>query len=100
MRLSFDGVESFNEAVESLRFNNPASDSNAGQQMGSSSSMSLQDFEGDEDNITPSDQNTLRRVGSSSSIQDSETGSLRSEDIQVCFNNFPSNPEYTSANEM
>jgi hypothetical protein len=82
MRLSFDNEESFNEAVErplSLRYNNSPSDPNARQQMGSSSSMPLQESESlkNEDNITPSDPNLLRRVGSSSSIQ--ETPSRRSE---------------------
>ena len=39
MKLSFDDEESFKEAVESLRFNNPASDPNAEQQMGSRNSV-------------------------------------------------------------
>ena len=66
MRLSFDDEESFKEAVESLHFYNPPSDLNARQQMGSSSSMPLQDSERDEDNITPSDPNILRRVENTS----------------------------------
>ena len=71
MRLSFDDEESFKEAVETLRFNNPPSDSNTRQQMGSSSSMPLEDSERNEDNTFPSDPISLRQVGSSSSIQES-----------------------------
>ena len=57
MKLSFDDNESFKEAVESLRFNNPASDLDATQQMESRNSTPLQDSERNEDrdNITPSD---------------------------------------------
>ena len=43
MRLSFEDEESFKEAVESLRFNNPPSDPNAHQQIGSGSSLSIQE---------------------------------------------------------
>ena len=43
MRLSFDDEGSFQEAVESLRFNN--SDPNTRQQMGSNNSMPLDDTE-------------------------------------------------------
>ena len=96
MRLSFDDEESFKEAAESLRFNNPPIDPNTHQEMGSSGSMPLQDSERNEDNITSSDPNILRRVGSSSGIQERSHG----EDIQVWFNNPPSNPKYTSANGM
>ena len=69
MNLSFDDEESFKEAVGSLRFNNPPSDPNTLQQMGS---MVPQDSERDEDicfNNSPSDLpvNILRRVGSTSS---------------------------------
>ena len=70
MRLSFDDEQSFKEAVESLRFNNPPSDPNVQQQVGSSNSMPLQDSERseDRDNITLNDPITLRRVGSRSSL--------------------------------
>ena len=71
MRLSFNDEESFEEAIESLRFNNPPSDPNSQQQMGSSNSMPLEDSEWNdlnEDNISPSDPIPLRRVGSSSSL--------------------------------
>ena len=69
MRLSFDNEESFKEAVESLRFNsNPSNDPNARHQLESSSGMSLEDSESNEDNIIPSDPITLRRVGSSRTI--------------------------------
>ena len=96
MRLSFDDEASFKEAVESLRFNNPTSDPDA--QVGSSNSMPLEDYERNEDNSTPSDPITLRRVGSSSNLSIQET--RRSGDIQVSFDNPPSNPEleFTSAN--
>ena len=67
-----------NEAAESLRFNNPLSDPNTGQQIGSTSSMPLQDSERNEDDITLRDPNILRRVESSGSIQEIR----RSEDIQ------------------
>ena len=39
MKLSFDDEESFKEAAGSLRFNNPPSDSDSLQQVGSSSGM-------------------------------------------------------------
>ena len=93
MRLSFEDEESFKEAVESLRFNNPPSDPNAHQQIGSGNSLPLEDFE---DNFTPSDPiTTLRRVGSSSSLSIQET--RRNGDVQVSFNNPPSDPECTGA---
>ena len=94
MRTSFDGEESFQGAIESLRFNNPPSDPNAQQQMGSNNSVPLEDSEWNEDNIISSVPiTTLRRVGSSSSLGIQDT--RRSGDIQVCFNNPPSNPEFT-----
>ena len=94
MRLSFDDQESFKEAVGSFHFNNPSSDPNASLRMGSSSSsMPLDDSERDEGNITASDPITLRRLGSSSSLSIQET--RRSEDIQACFNNPPTIPEFT-----
>ena len=78
MKLSFDDEESFKEAAESLRFNNPPSDPNTTpQQMGSSGRMSLQDSERNEDSIIPSDPNTLRRLGSSSSIQEIGSGDMQ-----------------------
>ena len=78
MRLSFDDEESFKEAAESLRFNNPPSDPNTTpQQMGSSGRMSLQDSERNEDSSIPSDPNTLRRLGSSSSIQEIGSGDMQ-----------------------
>ena len=81
MRLSFDDGESFKETVESLRFNDPSSDPNSQQQSGSSNSLSmpLQESEWNEDNITPNDLTTLRRVGSGSSLSIRET--RRSGDI-------------------
>ena len=69
MRLSFDDVDSFKETVESLRFNNPPIDPHARQQMGSISDMLLEGSERNEDNTIPSAPiTTLRRVGSSSSL--------------------------------
>ena len=67
--MSFDGDETFKEAVESLHFNN------AHQQMGSSNSMALEDSaaERNEGGIIPSDPITLRRVGSTSSLGIQET---------------------------
>ena len=75
MRLSFEDEDSFKEAAESLRFNNPpsTSDPNPHQQMGSGGNMPLQDPERNEDNITPSDPNILQRVESSSSIRGEES---------------------------
>ena len=69
MRLSFDNEESLKEAVGSLHFNNPPSDPNTPQQMGS---MLPQDSESERNedicyNNPPSDGNILRRMGSSSS---------------------------------
>ena len=91
MRMSFDDEESFQEAVESLRFNN--SDPNTRQQLGSSNSMPLasEDTERNEDrdDIAPSDPIPIRRVGSSSSLSIREI--RRSGDIQVSFHNPPSN---------
>ena len=99
MRLSFDDEESFKEAIESLCFNNPSSDPNTQQQMGSNNtSMALENTERNEDNNTPSDPiTTLRRVGSSSSLSIRETR-RSTRDID----NPPSNPEleFTSANGM
>ena len=68
--MSFDDEESFKEVVGSLHFNNPSSDTNVQQQMGSSISIPLEDTERNdsEGNIIPSDPITLRRVGSSSSL--------------------------------
>ena len=43
MRLSLDDEESFKEAIGSLRFNNPSSDPNSLQQVGSSNSMPPQE---------------------------------------------------------
>ena len=95
MKLSFDDKESFKEAVESLRFN--SSDPNTRQQMGSSNSMPLQDSERNGDNIIPSDQISVRRrVGSSSSLSIQETGDVQ---VQDCFNNPPSNPEFTGISD-
>ena len=100
MRLSFDDEGSFQEAVESIRFNN--SDPNTRQQMGSNNSMPLEDSERNEDrdDIAPGDPIPLRRVGSSRSLSIQEV--RRSADIPVKFNSPPSNPEFvgTSANGM
>ena len=87
MRLSFDDEESFKEAIENLCFNNPSSDPNIQQQMGSNNtSMALEKTERNEDNNTPSDPiTTLRRVGSGSSLSIQEI--RRSADIQVSFDN-------------
>jgi hypothetical protein len=97
MRLSFDDEDSLKGAIESLRFDNPPSVTNTCQQIGSN--MPLHESGGNEDNIIPSGQNTLWRVGSSSSVKETRR-SHGGGDIQVCFNNFPSNPEYTSDNGM
>ena len=101
MRLSFEDEESFREAVESLRFNNPPSDSNTHQQTGNGGSIPLQDSERNEDDITslPSDPDILRRVGStrSSTILPSQERSGPG-DFQVYLNSSPRNPEYTTAN--
>ena len=100
MSLSFDDEGSFEEAIESLRFN--SSDPNTRQQIGSNNSMPLEDSErndaADRDDIAPSDPIPLRRVGSSRSLSIQEI--RRSADIPVSFNNPPSNPEVigTSAN--
>ena len=94
MRLSFDDEGSFQEAIESLRFN--SSDPNTRQQMGSNISMPLED----RDDIAPSDPIPLRRVGSSRSLSILEV--RRSADIPFSFNSLPSNPEFigTSAYGM
>ena len=70
MKLSFDDEESFKEAIGSLCFNNPPSDSDSIQGVGSSSSVPPQERNEDFDN-PPSDPNIIievRRVpvGSSS----------------------------------
>ena len=100
MRLSFDDEGSFQEAIESLRFN--SSDPNTCQQMGSNNSMPLEDTERNEDrdDIAPSDPIPLRRVGSSRSLSIQEV--RRSVDIPVSFNYPQSNPEFigTSSNGM
>ena len=61
MRLSFNDEESFKEAVESLRFNNPASDPDP--QIENSNSLPLEEFERNEDNITPSDPLAITNFG-------------------------------------
>ena len=85
MRLSFDDEGSFQEAVESLRFN--SNDPNTRQHIGSTSSngMPLEDTGRNEDRneIAPRDPIPLRRVGSSSSLSIQEI--RRSADIQVPF---------------
>ena len=102
MRSSFDDEESFQEAIESLRFN--SSDPNTRQQMGSNNSMPLEDTErndaADRDDISPSDPIPLRRVGSSRSLSIQEV--RRSVDIPFSFSSPPSNPEFlgTSAKGM
>ena len=73
MRLSSDDEESFKEAVGSLNFNNPPSDPDSHQGVGSSSSMPLE--EGNED-----DPNTILEVQRVAEGSNS-TGQERSEDI-------------------
>ena len=51
MRLSFDDEESFKESVGSLKFNNPPSDSDSLQGVGSSSSMPPKGGNEDDPNI-------------------------------------------------
>ena len=96
MNLSFDDEESFKEAVGSLRFN--SSDPNTFQQLGSSNSMPLEDYERNEDNIISSDPVTVRRVGSSSRLSIQEI--RRSGENQVYLNNPPSNPEFTGTSAI
>jgi len=77
MRLSFDidDKESFMETTGSLRFNNPLSDPNTLQQVGSSS-MPPQERSEDICFKNPSDDpNTLQRLGRSSSQERSEDSS-------------------------
>ena len=62
MRLSFEDEESFKEAVGSLRFNNPPSDPNSLQQVGSSSSMPPQEKNHDEDICFDSDPDIVLQV--------------------------------------
>ena len=69
MKLSFDDGESLKETVTSLCFNNPPSVPNTPQR---TESILPQDSERNEEicfNDPLGDLNTLRRVGSSSSIQ-------------------------------
>ena len=89
MKLSFDDEESFKEAVESLRFNNPPSDPDT-RQIGveSNSSMPLQDQDQERNevidicfNSPTSGPNTLRRMGSSSSMP--SPGQERGEEIEM-----------------
>ena len=86
MRLSFDDEESFKEAAGSLRFNNPPSDPDSLQGVGSSSS-SMPPQERNEDicfDNPPSDPNIIlevRRVPVGSSSGSLSTSSQeRSED--------------------
>ena len=60
MRLSFDDEESFKEAAGSLRFNNPPSDPDSLQRVGSSS-MPPEEKNEDTDN-PPSDPNIILEV--------------------------------------
>ena len=103
MKLSFDDNESFKEAVESLRFNNPASDSDARHQMESRNSMPLQDSERDEDsdrdNIIPSDPIALLRVESSSNLSIQQIGRSGDSRVSSVNSTLASNPDlkFTSA---
>ena len=80
MRLSFEDEDSFREAAESLRFNNPSSDTEslAQQRVGSSSSLPLQERNEDICFSNPqSDPNTTIQqlelgVGSSSGMPPEE----------------------------
>ena len=85
MRLSFDDEGSFQEAIESLRFN--TSDPNTRQQMGSNNSMPLEDTERNEDcdDIAPSDPIPLRRVGSSSSLSIQEVRRRPSGKLEIAY---------------
>jgi hypothetical protein len=69
LKLSFDNPESFKEATESLRFNNPPSDPNSLEPMESS----IPRQERSEDSIClddpPSDPNTLQRMPSREIIE-------------------------------
>jgi hypothetical protein len=68
MNLSFDDQESFREAAESLRFNNPPSDSNSLEPM--DNSMQRQERSEDVCLDDPlSDPNTLQRMPSRESIE-------------------------------
>ena len=51
MKLSYDDEESLKESVESLRFNNPPSDPDSHQGVGSSSSMPPDEGNEDDPNI-------------------------------------------------
>ena len=75
MRLSSDDEESFKEAVGSLHFNNPPSNQDSLQEVGSSSSMPPEERNEDIDNPPSDDPNIIleiRRVavGSSSTNQE------------------------------
>ena len=74
MKLSYDDEESFKESIGSLNFNNPPSDSDSFQGVGSSSSSMPPEERNEDPNITlmPSE---VRRVPVGSS-----TGQERSED--------------------
>ena len=94
--MTFDDNESFKEAVGSLRFNNPPSDPNTLQQMGSSGNMLPQDSERNEDicfNNPPNDPNTLWRVGSNGMLPQETSG-------VICFNNPASNPNTLALRRM
>ena len=66
MRLSFDDEESFKQAVGSLNFNNPPSDSNSFQGVASSNNMPPQEMPVNEDicfdNPSSDDPNTMLEV--------------------------------------
>ena len=82
MSLSFDDKESFKEAVGSLQFNNPPSDPDSLQGVGSSSSMPP-DESNHEDiglNNPPSDPNIILEVWRVAVGSSNGTGQERSED--------------------
>ena len=69
MSLSFDDKESFIEAAESLRFNNPPSDPDT------SNNVPAQNSERNGDisfNNLPSDQNALQQMGGSGTVGSQE----------------------------
>ena len=84
MRLSFENEESFKEAVGSLNFNNPPSDSDSLQGVGSSS-MPPQERNKLEDicfDNPPSDPNIILEVRRES-VESSSPSQERSEDYDI-----------------
>ena len=92
MRLSFDDEGSFKEAVESLRYNSSNPNTSQQMGSSNSMPLKDTERNEDRDNIAPSDPIPLRQVGSSSSLSIQEIWRSADIPVSQGFNSPPSNP--------